>query len=124
MNHKLANIIIASAIIILLGAIGVERMEKVLYSNNIEAHRVVIQLPDKNEKLENENKNEKININTATKEELIQLKGVGDKTAESIIEYRTNKKFETVEELTNVDGIGDKKMSEILPYIEVDNEVY
>lgn len=51
----------------------------------------------------------KININTATAEELVTLKNVGAKTAERIIAYRqANGPFTTVEELANVKGVGDK----------------
>lgn len=51
----------------------------------------------------------KININTATAEELVTLKNVGPKTAERVIAYRqANGPFTSVEELTNVKGIGDK----------------
>ncbi|MGD9098212.1 MAG: ComEA family DNA-binding protein [Desulfobacterales bacterium] len=51
----------------------------------------------------------KININTASTEELTALIKVGDKTAERIIAYReANGPFSSVDELTNVKGIGDK----------------
>ena len=53
---------------------------------------------------------EKININTATVEQLVTLKGVGEKTAQSIIAYRTSKPFASVDELTNVKGIGPKTL--------------
>ncbi len=58
-----------------------------------------------------------ININTASKEELMELDGVGEIIAERIIEYRSNRTFENVEELTNVKGIGEKKMESIRPYV-------
>ena len=52
---------------------------------------------------------EKININTATIEELTKLKGVGPKYAEIIVKYRdTNGPFETPEAIMNVKGIGQK----------------
>lgn len=56
-----------------------------------------------------EAKEGKVNINTATVEELKTLKGVGDKKAEAIIEYRKkNGSFKTKEDLMKVRGIGKK----------------
>lgn len=51
----------------------------------------------------------KVNINTATVEELKTLKGVGEKKSEAIIEYRKkNGSFKTKEDLMKVRGIGKK----------------
>ncbi len=51
----------------------------------------------------------KINVNTATVEELTDLQKIGVKTAERIVAYRqANGPFETVADLKNVKGIGDK----------------
>ena len=50
----------------------------------------------------------KININTAAKAQLITLKGVGDKIADRIIEYRKTQPFKKIEDLMNVKGIGRK----------------
>ena len=56
-----------------------------------------------------EAKEGKVNINTATVEELKTLKGVGEKKAEAIIEYRKkNGSFHTKEDLMKVRGIGKK----------------
>ena len=54
------------------------------------------------------NKSELININTASKEELMSLPNIGDKRADAIIEYRSANKFEKIEDIKNVTGIGDK----------------
>lgn len=55
-----------------------------------------------------------INLNTATKEQLGTLNGIGEKTAGKIIDYRTkNGSFETIEDLTKVNGIGDSKLDGI-----------
>ena len=51
---------------------------------------------------------DKININKASKEELMTLPNIGDKRADSILEYRESNKFETIEDIKNVNGIGEK----------------
>jgi len=51
----------------------------------------------------------KININSATADELTQLQNVGPKIAERIVTYRdANGPFETVDALKNVKGVGDR----------------
>ena len=55
-----------------------------------------------------------VNVNTATKEELTSLKGVGEKRAQEIINYRTkNDPFKTVDDLEKVPGIGPGIMKQI-----------
>ena len=55
-----------------------------------------------------------VNINTANKEELMSLKGIGEKRADDIIEYRKkNGDFKNVDELEKVKGIGPGTMKQI-----------
>ncbi len=55
-----------------------------------------------------------VNINTATKEELDSLKGIGPVKAQAIIDYRTkNGPFSSVDALEKVSGIGPKTLAEI-----------
>ncbi len=62
----------------------------------------------------NEKKTTKVNINTATKEELETLPGIGKSTAEKIIKYRQeNKRFSKIDEIKEVSGIGDAKFNSI-----------
>jgi competence protein ComEA len=54
-----------------------------------------------------------VNLNTASAEELSELKGIGLKTAEKIVAYRQTHKFKTTDELMDVKGIGQKKFDSI-----------
>jgi competence protein ComEA len=64
---------------------------------------------------------DKVNINTANKDELCALKGVGPAIAVRIIEYREkNGKFKTIEEITEVKGIGDATFEKIKDLIVVE----
>lgn len=59
-------------------------------------------------------KSSKININTATIEELDTLPGVGEATANKIVNHRSeNGEFKSIEEIKNVNGIGDKKFEDM-----------
>ena len=64
---------------------------------------------------------EKININTATKEELKTLPRIGDALSDRIIDHRTNKgNFKNIEDLKDVSGIGDKMLENIKDKIKVE----
>lgn len=85
-----------------------------------------IALNDSNENVENNNDgndstegdNKKININSASKEELDSLPGVGEVTAQKILDYREeNKEFKSIDEIKNVKGIGENKFNDLKDYI-------
>lgn len=62
----------------------------------------------------------KININTASKEELMTLNGIGESKANDIIKYReTNGNFETIEDIKKITGIGDNVFAKIQEDITV-----
>jgi len=61
-----------------------------------------------------------VNINTATKDELVGLPGIGDAMAERIVKYREQHGlFSTVNDLSHVKGIGKKKLEKIIPVCTV-----
>jgi competence protein ComEA len=57
---------------------------------------------------------EKVNLNSATSEQLQVIPGIGPATAKNILEYRAKVgKFNKIEEVINVKGIGEKKFQKI-----------
>ena len=62
----------------------------------------------------------KINLNTATIEELDVLPGIGPAIAQRIVEYRTqNGEFKQIEDLKKVRGIGEVLFNQVKDYITV-----
>ena len=63
----------------------------------------------------------KININTATKDELMTLPGIGDSKADAIIKYRDEYgPFQNIEDITNITGIKEGVYNNIKDYIIAD----
>ncbi len=60
-----------------------------------------------------------VNINTADVKELASLKGIGEKTAVKIVEYRKEHKFNRINEIKNVRGVGEKKFEAIKKELSV-----
>ncbi|MFW0714071.1 ComEA family DNA-binding protein [Aliarcobacter butzleri] len=54
-----------------------------------------------------------INLQTASKEELMSIKGIGEKKAEQIIEYRKTNTIKSADDLKNIKGFGDNIVSNV-----------
>ncbi len=62
----------------------------------------------------------KVDLNTASAEQLATLPKVGPKMAQRIVDYRTaHKGFKTIEELRNVKGIGPKVLEGLRPHVSL-----
>ncbi|EAG3840498.1 ComEA family DNA-binding protein [Listeria monocytogenes] len=62
----------------------------------------------------------KINLNSATKDDLQQVPGIGESKATAIIEHREKEGlFQTIEDLKNVSGIGEKTVEKLKEYLDV-----
>jgi comEA protein len=65
--------------------------------------------------------NGKINLNQAAKENLMDVRGIGEKLSQRIIDYRReNGKFKDIAELKNIKGIGKSKYEAIKDYFTVE----
>lgn len=75
-----------------------------------------IEIDDENDELKEKpssSTSDKVNINSATKSELMTLNGIGDATATKIINYRKTNTFKDIEDIMNVPGIGESKFNNI-----------
>ncbi len=62
---------------------------------------------------------EPININTASVEQLMEVPGIGLSKAQAIVQYRSTTPFASTDDLINVKGIGEKLLAKITPYVTV-----
>ncbi len=122
MGYKI-EIVLISIAVFLCGAIvlGVSFAPKTpteveVFTSSVYREEIV----DKTEKVDVEVQNYKVNINTATKEELMQLRGIGDVISQRVIDYRKSNRFDTIDEIVEVNGIGEKKFEDIKNYITVE----
>lgn len=65
-------------------------------------------------------KNQAVRLNYATKEEIVELPGIGPSKADAIISYREeNGLFTSVDDILNVSGIGEKTLENLKEFIQV-----
>ena len=62
---------------------------------------------------------QRIDVNSATAEELASLPGIGPAKAKAIVEYRAKQRFSTAEELMQVQGVGPKLFEQVKDHVTV-----
>ncbi len=91
---------------------GIIKIGKEELDNNTKTNVSKVSTKKSNSHAKNENG--KVNINKASKDQLMTLKGVGNSTADKIIEYRNKEGgFKKIEQLLEVSGIGESKFNKI-----------
>lgn len=87
-----------------------------IYIPNISEDEII----EENSNNKTDSGNGKVNINKANASDLTSIPGIGQATAEKIIDYRDkNGKFKTIDDIKNVSGIGNSKFEKIKDNISV-----
>lgn len=110
------------SMLLVLGALSLAILFGVFIGRNLTSHYAMI--PSNSDFEENSatgvHGDYRLDLNTATKVQLMELPGIGETTAARILDYREqNERFSSTDELLNVEGIGEKKLLQIEPYIMV-----
>lgn len=65
----------------------------------------------------------KVNINTATADQIAVLPGIGPKLAAEVVKYRVNNgNFKVIDDLKKVSGVGDKKLEKIKNFVVTEGD--
>lgn len=110
------------SILLLVIALSVSMVLGVFIGRNVNSGHVSLSAEDFSAETRNsrESMDYRLDINTATKSQLMELPGIGEVMAERIVAYRTEHgMFSSIDALLQVEGIGEKKLQQIEKLIMV-----
>lgn len=126
---NLAKKLFDEMVIIIYSKDEVKELTKVQEKEEIQndlCHNECDSCIDKDKVINNHDKEENeedeivlVNINKASKDELMTLSGIGESKALAIIEYREKKLFEKIEDIMKITGIKESAFEKIKDYITV-----
>jgi len=103
-----------------IGARRLEDIKRYFYIEIENTSNAELQIVDNTIEINDVSNTYKININEATQEELVTLRGIGAVRANDIIEYRTRHgRFRRIEDIQNVRGIGTRTYENIRDFITI-----
>ncbi len=101
-----------------IGPVKFAKLKEYFLPFGVEHQKKVKQ--EKKAELEYDKQAELVDVNTASIDELTSVKGIGRVTAQKIVDYRAkNGKFNTADDLLKIKGVGQKKLEVILPQVLV-----
>lgn len=106
-DQKVLMIVI---IIIFISLLAVSKPFNFLYSNEVSPDSIRSDIKNSHTLC--------VDIKTASKDELTQIKGIGAKTADNIINFRDSVDIKSNYDLLNIKGIGEKSLAKWLPFLK------
>lgn len=121
-NFSKFNFFLTAVAVVIVAAVGAVllHMQNLNHSVVIQPESDVTYTAPAEEKEAEPAAPQRININTAPKEELMLIHGIGKAKAENIIAYREQTPFQTIEDIMKVSGIGEKIFESIADSICVE----
>ena len=82
---------------------------------------IVVETNEEESVAEDDTATSRVNINSASKQELMTLPGIGEVMSDRIIAYRTDvSPFRSIEELRKIKGLSKKKLEQLVPFITLE----
>ena len=103
-----------------MNGLGTRWMRQVLACLAVEALLGAVGFTTASAAVEKQDGASLVDLNSATREQLMQVKGIGPSLADRIIEFRNEHgPFRRVEDMMKIRGVGEKSLAKLRPYLTV-----